>query len=147
MENQPTTLNEFQEQTINKSSLTKESASLDLVYQSSKILAIIEELNNPATEITPTGFMDAQICLGNTLRDIAILANSFKYTLGFISHKTGKARLQGFAYLRKIEDNTYNEEFDKRAEKQKKYEIAVMPEKKQEEKPLLQKKKVEKAVW
>jgi len=134
LEKRPLTLNEFQQQTINQSSLTKESASIDLVYQSSKIFTIIEELSNESAQITPTGFGNIQTCLSNALRDICILANNFGYSLNFLKGKIGKERLDGFAYTNQYElDRKKYEEQYKNRDKKARDEIAVMPEKKKKE--------------
>lgn len=133
MPQQPLTLNEFQEQTVKDNTISKHDASLDLICQSSHILSIIKEQDNTKAEITPTGFRDIQLLLGNALRDICVIANSFGYTLGYIGNKTGDLRVNGFTYFygRELNKEEYEEKPDKQKKKSK-VEIATILSKKAE---------------
>ena len=124
------TLNEFQTDTIQRLQTDKESTALDLIYESAEILSIIRELNNDTAEITPTGFRDIQIALGNALKDICVLAENFGYSLEYIADMGGRTKLKGFAYFSGKDYDISRKEHEKGIERRKreKTEIAIMPE-------------------
>lgn len=109
-----TTLNEFQKNVIQNlpEDLSVESidVAIRLASEIGNIFCIVNEINNPGAEKTPTVNLNIVRLLGSIMRDTGILANNFGYTLGYIVGKASDVKVDGFSYKKELDKSDVVEE-------------------------------------